>query len=169
MNGAGHERHARRRGEHGLRLSPRHRHLVYAAFAAIWLSGILWLIFHYFLQRQGEFGAEPHPLEAWWLRLHGAAAFVALWLAGLLWAVHVRHGLARPKRRVTGIALIAMFVVLATSGWLLYYAGGDELRDAARLFHWLVGAALIVPFLIHSLRARRRRRVETASVHVSVR
>jgi len=163
MNPAGLDRrvhHRRAHGEHGLRLSPRHRRLAYAAFAAIWATGILWLFFHYFLQRQGEFGAEPHPLEAWCLRLHGMAAFVALWLAGLLWAVHVRHGLARPKRRVSGIALIAMFAVLAASGWLLYYASDDALRDVVRLIHWLVGLALIVPFLVHGLRARRLRRAQ---------
>lgn len=160
MNPDGFDRHRHRRhnGGHGLRLSPRHRRFVYGAFAAIWASGVLWLIFHYFLPRQGEFGAEPHPLEAWWLRLHGAAAFFALWLGGLVWIVHVRHGLARPKRRVTGIALIAMFGVLAASGYLLYYASDDALRDAVRLVHWLVGLALIVPFLLHSLRARRLRK-----------
>ncbi|HEX7915770.1 hypothetical protein [Rudaea sp.] len=164
MNGAGHERHAHHRrahGEYGLRLSPRYRRIVYAAFAAIWLTGILWLIFHYFLQRLGEFGAEPHPLEAWWLRLHGAAAFVMLWLAGLLWAVHVRHGLARPKRRVTGIVLIAMFAVLVPSGWLLYYASDDALRDAVRLIHWLVGLALPLLLVVHVVRGRKRTAART--------
>lgn len=149
-------------GGHGLRLSPRHRRLVYGTFAAIWITGILWLIFHYFLQRQGEFGLESHPLEAWWLRLHGAVAFVALWLGGVVWIVHVRHGLSRPKRRVSGIALIAMFAVLAASGYLLYYASDDALRDAVRLLHWLVGLGLAVPFLIHSLRARRTRKMKDA-------
>ena len=72
--------------------------------------------------------------------------------------MHVRQGLAWPKRRISGIALIVMFAVLAASGWLLYYAGDDAVRDAVRLVHWLVGAALIVPFLIHGLRARRLRR-----------
>lgn len=149
-------RHAH--GGHGLRLSARHRRLVYVTFAAVWLTGALWLVFHYFLRYQGEFGAEPHPLEAWWLRLHGAGAFVALWLGGVVWAVHVRHGLSRPKRRRSGIVLIAMFVVLAASGYLLYYVSEDALRDAVRLLHWLVGLSLVVPFLIHSLRARRVRK-----------
>ena len=161
MNPGAFDRHARHRrghGEHGLRLSPRHRRLVYGVFAAIWITGVLWLVFHYFLPRQGEFGAEPHPLEAWWLRLHGAAAFFALWLGGLVWIVHVRHGLARPKRRVSGITLITLFGVLAASGYLLYYASDDALRDSVRLVHWLVGLALIVPFLLHSLRARRLRK-----------
>ncbi|HEY8010861.1 MAG TPA: hypothetical protein VIE67_07650 [Rudaea sp.] len=147
------------------RLSRSHRRMVCGILTAAWLSGILWLVFHYFLMRRGEFGAEPHPLEAWWLRLHGAAAFASLWLGGLVWAVHVRSGLARPKRRISGMLLIALFVVLAASGYLLYYAGDDALRDAVRLVHWLIGVALIVPFLIHSLRARsaRHARLEQTS------
>jgi hypothetical protein len=151
-------RHMRHRRAHDARLSTRYRRFVYGTFVAVWATGILWLVFHYFLQRQGEFGAEPHALEAWWLRLHGAAAFFALWLGGVVWIAHVRHGLARPKRRVSGVALIAMFSVLAASGYLLYYAGDDALRDAVRLVHWLVGLTAIVPFLVHSLRARRVRK-----------
>ncbi|MBN8886148.1 MAG: hypothetical protein J0I77_10535 [Rudaea sp.] len=158
-----HSAHRHAHGTHGLRLSPRHRRLAYATFAAIWLTGILWLIFHYFLQRHGEFGAEPHPLEAWWLRLHGAAAFLALWLGGVIWIVHVRHGLARPKRRRSGLVLIAMFAVLAATGYLLYYASDDGVRDAVRLLHWLVGLGLAAPFLIHSLHARRARRTNEAN------
>jgi hypothetical protein len=159
----------RDRSRHGglhasLRLSRNHRRSVYAILAATWISGVLWLIFHYFMTRQGEFGTEPHAFEAWSLRLHGAAAFAALWLGGLLWIVHVRAGLALPKRRVSGIVLIVLFVVLGASGYLLYYASDDYLRDCTRLLHWIVGVLLIVPFLMHSLRARRQRRAGAATV-----
>ncbi|MGH8122710.1 MAG: hypothetical protein ACREPT_08035 [Rudaea sp.] len=163
---AGHAgKHAHADPQHGRRLSRRYRRAVYGTLAAAWLTGVLWLIFHYLLMRNGEFGVEPHPLEAWWLRLHGAAAFASLWLGGLVWALHVRASLARPQWCIGGMLLIAMFVVLGASGYLLYYAGGDALRDAVRLVHWLIGVALIVPFLIHSLRARsaRHARLEQTS------
>ena len=62
------------RHHHGSRLSRAQRVATYAAFAAAWLSGTFWLLFHYFLQQQGEFALEPHPLEHWWLRLHGLAS-----------------------------------------------------------------------------------------------
>src|SRR5512139_106729 len=65
-----------------IRLGPRHKKLLYAGFALLWLSGALWLAFHYFFRIEGEFGPKPHPLEAWWLhpleawwlRLHGLMA-----------------------------------------------------------------------------------------------
>src|SRR5262249_47187900 len=109
------------------------------------------------LQRQGEFGSAPHPLEIWWLRLHGAAAFAALWLGGLLWSAHVRPALTGAKRRASGILLVAAFGVLAGSGYLRYYAHGGGVRDAIGVLHWLVGLALLVPLLWHSLRARSAR------------
>ncbi len=142
----------------GLRLPPHYRRLVYGILATSWLTGILWLVFHYFLAAQGEFGTEPHPLEAWWLRLHGAAAFAVLWLFGLLWGLHVRPGLARPARRASGMVLILLLALLAVSGYLLYYAGSDWLRDSVRLVHWLAGVGLGLPFLLHLLGARPRRR-----------
>src|SRR5215468_6376632 len=88
------------------RLSRRQRTATYVALAAAWMSGALWLLFHYFLQRQGEFSLEPHPLEHWWLRLHGLCAFALLWLGGLLWALHVRHGLGWPRRRRSGLVIV---------------------------------------------------------------
>ena len=53
-----------------IRLSLRHKNLLYAGFTLLWASGALWMAFHYFLRVEGDFGPEAHPLEAWWLRLH---------------------------------------------------------------------------------------------------
>ena len=107
--------------------------------------------------RQGEFGSEPHPLEAWWLRLHGAFAFAALWIGGLLWAAHIRPVLGRPGRRISGLLLLGMLAILAGTGYLLYYAVDDGLRDAMRLLHWPFGIALAFVLGIHVMRARSNR------------
>jgi len=142
----------------GLGIPHRRKAALYLAFAALFGSGILWLIFHYFLMRQGEFGLEPHPLEAWCLRLHGAAAFVMLGFGGLLWGTHARPALLQSRWRNSGIAIVAVLVALAASGYLLYYASDDALRDGARLVHWLLGLTLALPLLIHVIGVRRARR-----------
>ena len=141
----------------GLRLSPRRRQSLYAVFGAAWVTGILWLVFHYFLMRQSEFGSEPHPLEAWWLRLHGACAFAALWIGGMLWAVHIRPALGRPGKRSSGLLLLGMLAILMATGYLLYYAADDGLRDGVRWAHWLTGVLLAVVLGIHVIRARVKR------------
>jgi len=129
--------------------------LVYAILGVLWASGIGWLVFHYFLRQAGEFGELPHPFEAWWLRLHGAAGFATLWLLGLLWVVHLVPGW-KVRRRPSGVVLGSLFGVLVVSGYCLYYAGGDESRAVIALVHWLVGAALPVFLLPHVLRGRHR-------------
>ena len=153
-------RHSR---QHHPRLSPRQRTATYVALVAAWTSGALWLLFHYFLQRQGEFALEPHPLEHWWLRLHGLCAFVLLWLGGMLWTQHVRHGLGWPQRRSSGLAILIAFCALAASGYLLYYADEGTFRDAAGVVHWALGLALMIPVVAHALpsfKARRRAALE---------
>lgn len=132
------------------RLSPRREKLVYAILGALWFSGVAWLVFRYFLRVPGEFGELPHPLESWWLRLHGAAAFATLWLLGLLWPTHVLPAW-RARRRASGIVLAVLMAVLVASGWLLYY-GGEATRTAVSPLHWILGLALALPLLWHALR-----------------
>jgi hypothetical protein len=152
-------RRPRRSNPHqpGLRLSSRRRHALYVAFGAALVTGILWLVFHYFMMRQGEFGSEPHPLEAWWLRLHGVCAFIMVWLGGMLWAVHIRPALSRPGKRISGLMLLGMLTILAATGYLLYYAADDGLRDVVRWAHWLTGILLAAVLPIHIIRARAKR------------
>ena len=138
---------------HGSRLSRAQRIATYAAFTLAWLSGAAWLLFHYFLRVQGEFALEPHPLERWWLRLHGLCAFALLWLGGVIWALHVRHGLRWPQRRRSGIAITLVFFVLAATGYLVYYADDGAARDAIVVLHWALGLSLLVPVALHTVPA----------------
>ena len=151
-------RHPRHQSHHCiLRLSPRRRRALYAVVGGAWLTGILWLVFHYFMMRQGQFGSEPHPLDTWWLRLHGAFAFAALWIGGMLWAVHIGPALSRPGKRISGLLLLGMLAILAATGYLLYYAVDDRLRDVVRWAHWLIGVLLAEVLAIHVVRARAKR------------
>jgi hypothetical protein len=140
-----------------LYLTRRGKLAIYGVLGATWGSGILWLIVHYFLARPGEFGMEPHPLEHWSLALHGAGAFATLLLGGWLWKAHVAPWWDSPNRRHSGIVLIAFGAVLIVSGYLLYYAAGDALRDLIGKLHWIVGLLLALPLLVHALRSGRYR------------
>lgn len=129
---------------------------IYATGSGLWLSGGLWLLFHYFMQSRGDFTLAPHPLEAWWLRLHGAFAFGAIWVFGLLWSVHVTPGWADGKRRRSGAVLVGLFLWLTLTGYLLYYLGHERLRSLTSLLHWSLGLLLPGPFLLHRLVATQR-------------
>jgi hypothetical protein len=150
------QRTAQRQRHHGAHLSRAQRTVAHLLFGAAWISGVLWLLFHYFLRREGEFGIEPNPLEPWWLRLHGLCAFALLWLGGLLWALHARHAMRWPHRRASGLAIVFAFCALAATGYLLYYADAGVARDAVAIAHWAIGLSLVVPMAAHALPRRAR-------------
>src|SRR5262249_22417884 len=127
---------------------------LYAVSMGLWVSGALWLVYHYGLYQPGEFGLGAHPMEPWWLRLHGACAFAVIWLFGLLWGVHVAPGWSRRRLRKSGGWLVGSLIFLTVSGYLLYYLTGDQLRSLTSLLHWSVGLAVPALFAVHRLAPR---------------
>jgi hypothetical protein len=122
---------------------------VYAVSAGIWLSGLLWLLFHYFLVRNTDYGPAPNPLEHWWLIAHGAMAFASLWLMGYLWATHIVRRWRLGRQRKTGGTLFATMAVLIVSGLLLYYPPSDEWHSATAVIHWVLGLAMPLALTAH--------------------
>ena len=135
------------------------RRLLYGVGIGLWLSGAGWLVFHYFLRMQGEFGPEENPLTHWWLAAHGLFGFAALWVLGLLWGQHIVGAWRTGRRRLSGLVLCGLLAILIASGYLLYYAGGEKTRALAAIVHWAIGLALPLPYILHRiLKSRARRR-----------
>ena len=127
---------------------------MYWGGAALFATGALWLVYRFCLREHGEFGEPPHPMEVWWLRLHGAFAMVMLIVAGTLLPIHVRRGWHQRKNLLAGIVVIAIIVLLIASGYALYY-GDEETRPVVSTFHWIVGLGAPVALIWHILRGRR--------------
>lgn len=128
---------------------------VYLIGGGLWLSGVLWLVFHYFVGGGDAFALTRHPLESWWLRLHGAFGFASLWVLGLLWGVHIVAGWSSGQRRWSGSLALLVLACLIVSGYLLYYLGDDRLRTGTSVLHWGLGLGTPIAFLMHRL-ARNR-------------
>ena len=152
--------HLNRHRPHGetIRLERWHRIAIHGIALALAASGLLWLVFHYFIHTQGAFGVKPHPLTAWWLRLHGAAAMLALVGAGSLTLTHMRRAWRTRRNRWCGGALAVVTMVLAVTGYLLYYASAEETRTAMSLTHWAIGIIAIGLLPLHVRRGRNRSR-----------
>lgn len=129
-----------------IRLGSLQEGAVYLATAALVISGAVWLVLHYFMVKQGEFGPAPHPAEPWMLRVHGAAAMAALIVYGSLLPIHIRRAWAIRRNIVLGISVICFMLLLTVTGYLLYYAGSEELRPIISAAHWVLG--LVVPLLL---------------------
>ena len=135
---------------------------LYATGALLVLSGILWLVFHYFVRTEGEFGPTLHPLEPWWLRLHGMAAAAFLIGFGSVLPGHVRRAWGAARNRITGTIFFAVMLTLILSGYLLYYVGSDAVRSVMSIAHWAIGLGLPLLAVWHIWRGRVWRRIRLA-------
>jgi hypothetical protein len=142
-----------------IRLGPWHQGAVYGATAALAVSGIVWLIVHYFMAQPGDYGPQIHPLEPWTLRLHGAAAMAGLVIYGSLLPVHVRRAWSIRRNIALGIGLVTIMLLLTVTGYLLYYSGNENTRPMISAAHWLVGLAVPALLVWHIASGRTRTRI----------
>ncbi|MEZ5559730.1 MAG: hypothetical protein R3E86_14450 [Pseudomonadales bacterium] len=89
---------------------------------------------------------------------HAAAAFVAVGLSGALLAIHTRIGWRRRLNRISGTALLALMVILLSTGLGLYYAGAEAWILASSAAHAGLGILSAPVFVWHLFRGRRLRR-----------
>lgn len=135
--------------------------LLLATTAALYATGVaVWALDKAF-RVETEYGPEPSAWKSPALHAHSAIGLLFLILFGYLWSVHIEPGLKQKKKRASGWTLLSVFGVLFATVPLIFYATGDATRAAAAAVHTWLGAALIVPFLVH-LRAKARGRRESA-------
>lgn len=134
-----------------LKLPKGRRWAIYIISFVTWLTGVLWLIYHYFMVTEGRFGPVTHPLEPIWIRLHAAFSYGAVAILGLLWGIHIVRGWNVRWRRWSGGFVVGFFVVLTITGYGIYYPPSEELDPWISKAHWILGLAAIVAFFVHWL------------------
>jgi len=78
-------------------------------------------------------------------------------LIGMLINGHVRFAWRARRNRANGAVFLSVFAVLTVTGYGLYYAGGEILREWTSWIHLVVGLALPILLLIHIFLGRRTR------------
>ena len=132
---------------------------IYAVTTILTLTGMIWLLAHYGLRKAGSL-EETHPLEPWMMKLHGLAVMVSLFLYGSLLRSHMIKAWHARMNRNTGLITLIILGWLAISGYLLYYAGNEEIRSFISISHWTIGllVALALPLHIWYGRNPKRRK-----------
>ena len=144
-----------------MRLDPRYRRTLYAALAALTVTGAVWLV--------ADWHKDPAGPEFWqqvaadMLMLHGGAAMVTLLLLGALVPLHIRRAWRSGRNRLTGPTMVAINAVLIATAFGLYYAGSDVLRPWISDLHTVVGFALPSLLVLHVWLGRRSRPTLTSS------
>ena len=123
---------------------------LYGFALGTFVTGCVWLVFHYFVRVVDAYGFEnPHPQQRWWIIGHAVFSFAAVWMFGALWSDHIVWGWRAKLRRPTGGTLFGFLVWLTATGCALYYVGSDRWRAITSLLHWVPGLAALVVFVLH--------------------
>lgn len=140
-----------------LRLERWQRRAVYLSIGLLSLSGLFWLVVHYFLRAASQFGETVNPLEPWTMKVHGAAAIVAWFVFGTMLNSHIRRALRSGRNRVSGWSMVTVIGLLTLSGYGLYYVASEGSRPFWSVAHWVTGVALGFGLLLHIRLGRRSR------------
>lgn len=131
------------------------RTVVLVAAAALLVTGVAWLPFHY-LWGAGT-GELPHPLEAWLMRAHGLTAPLGLFAAGVVASSHVSRGWRLRQRRRTGLGLALLGGMVIVSGYALAYLVPESWHAAVGWGHTGLGVVAFGLGLVHRRLGRRAR------------
>jgi hypothetical protein len=129
----------------------------YAALAAITATGLVYWVAKLGWAGHGEFGGPP----AWAGTagaVHGACAMLALVSFGAVLGQHAARYRNAGRNRLLGFSMLALFVGLIVTSYLLYYASNDALRAVSGTLHWILGLLLPLLFAGHVASARRSAR-----------
>lgn len=134
----------------------RQRQAMYVGTLLLLTSGLLWLLAHYALPLPED--AARHPVEPWAMRIHGAATMFGLAMLGSIWTTHVMPAWQRGSHRLSGGALFGLWLLLALSGYGLYYLADEGQRGLASGLHIALGVALPLGLAIHIVQAITERK-----------
>jgi hypothetical protein len=76
-------------------------------------------------------------------------AVPGLYLLGWISASHGLNGWRMARRRLSGGTIWIVLLLLAATGFALFFTTGDAVRTAIALLHEILGVACLVPALAH--------------------
>jgi hypothetical protein len=132
-----------------------HRRWLYAALTFAWATGAAWVFAHFALAAGDDGESLRHPLEAWALKLHGAAAFGFLVALGSMFAQHIPRAWYLKRNLWSGMAALAVAAFLVATGYALYYFALDDAHAVVSVLHWSVGLAAVLFLWAHIWLGRR--------------
>lgn len=127
-----------------------HRLGVILSLAGAWGTGVVVLWARYFGRRDGPFGLQNHWIEFPARAAHGFVVLLFLLALGSLVPLHIGAGWRTGSRRNSALALVVPAILLIVTGWGIYYAGGETLRQGLSWTHSALGVSLLPLLFLHS-------------------
>ncbi|WP_426410554.1 hypothetical protein [Bradyrhizobium ganzhouense] len=139
-----------------MRLRTSFRYAIYAAFAALILTGAGWLVADW--QKDAAGDEVWQQIAANMLMIHGGVAMLALLLLGALIPVHLLRSWRSGKNVVSGSVMASFNAVLIATAFGLYYLGSEAVRPWMSWIHLGTGFSLALMLPLHIWLGRREPR-----------
>jgi hypothetical protein len=140
-----------------LQLDRRFRWGLYAAFAVLFATGVVWIAADRFKDSDNSEFWQATAADL--LMIHGGTAMAMLLLLGALFPTHVGRAWRGRLNRVSGIFMVTFNSVLIVTAFGLYYLGSDVVRAWFSDVHIAAGLAFPALLVFHIWFGRRRYRI----------
>jgi hypothetical protein len=131
------------------------RALLHVANGVVGITGVVYAVMRYLMQPSDDWSVVNHPWQPHLQHLHVLAAPLLVFAVGLVWTRHVAAQLRSGSGgRTSGLGLMAGFVPMAVSGYLIQVTVAEWWRGLWVAVHIASSLLWISAFASHQLRAR---------------
>ena len=138
----------------GIRIPKLIKYLIYGFFIISLITGYTFFTLNQFVVIDGDFVAQKHPMQKYFLMTHGASAFIIMTLFGAMLAAHFPKTWGLKKNRNTGVTLITIISIQMITAYGLYYLVLGEYRIYLIYGHLISGTMLPIALIFHLIRIK---------------
>ena len=149
-------------------MSRGHAVFLHLANLAVCGTGLVYAWMSYLLQPADEWAVVNHPWQPMVQHLHVLSAPLLVFAIGVIWSVHALAKLKNGRRgRASGLGLMALFLPMAASGYLLQVAVDPEWRRRWVVIHVASSLLWVAAFAAHQVRALLAKAADQSGTEVS--
>ncbi len=131
-------------------------------------TGLIYAWMRYLVEPVDEWAVVNHPWQPLVQHLHVLAAPLLVFAIGLIWSVHAIAKIRNSRRvRASGLGLMALFLPMAASGYLLQVAVDPGWRRTWIWIHVASSLLWVGAFAVHQVRALGMKGADQSGTEVS--
>ena len=131
-------------------------------------TGLVYAWMRYLVAPADEWAVVNHPWQPLVQHLHVLSAPLLVFAIGVIWSVHAIAKLRNGRRgRASGLGLMALFLPMAASGYLLQVAVDPEWRRRWVVIHVISSLLWVAALVVHQVRAVVGKTADQSGTEVS--
>jgi hypothetical protein len=128
------------------------RYLLILANLSVGVTGVVYGVMRYLLKPTDEWAIVNHPWQPHLQHLHVLAAPLLVFAVAMVWKQHALAAMGNGRRRlISGVALLASFIPMVASGYLIQVAVEPGWRAVWVGVHLVTSGLWLLGYLVHWL------------------